>query len=135
MRHVALVKQFLRFAIVGGLGFLVDALVLFELVQEVHLDPYRSRAGSFLVAATFTWVLNRTLTFRVKSKKRVRELGLYLVLMALGGVINVGVYTFVVGGFGSEPIVLLMGLVGGTLSGMLLNFLTARWLLSGRCVY
>ena len=123
-------KQLFRFAIVGGLGFLVDASVLFGLVQVMGFDPYLSRGGSFLAAATFTWRLNRTLTFKVKSRYRFRELALYLVLMALGGGLNFGVYTLAVYSFGSEPLTLLMGLIGGTLSGMILNFMTARRLLA-----
>ena len=119
-------KQFLRFAIVGGLGFLVDASVLFGLVQGMGFDPYLSRVGSFLAAANFTWIFNRTLTFKSKATSRFRELGLYLVLMGLGGGLNIGVYSSVVYHFGSEHLILLMGLIGGTLSGTILNFMTAR---------
>ena len=130
MSRKALVRQFFRFVLVGGLGFLVDASVLFGLLQGMGINPYLSRGGSFLSAATFTWILNRSLTFRSKSKIRLRELGLYLVLMALGGGLNLGVYAWVVFEFGSEPLTLFLGLIGGTMSGMFLNFVTARRLLA-----
>ena len=47
-----LARQFLRFCAVGGIGFLVDAGLLWLLLQATALGPYGARVLSFLAAAT-----------------------------------------------------------------------------------
>ena len=57
-------SRFLRFAIVGAGGFVVDECVLAALHYGAGLDRYSARAISILCAMTFTWWGNRNLTFR-----------------------------------------------------------------------
>jgi putative flippase GtrA len=57
-------SRFLRFAIVGAAGFVVDEGVLFTMQRFAGLDPLVARAISIFAAMTFTWWGNRTLTFR-----------------------------------------------------------------------
>jgi len=56
--------RFLRFALVGTIGFVVDASVLRLVVAIFAINLYAGRLVSFLAAATVTWLLNRTFTFR-----------------------------------------------------------------------
>lgn len=46
--------QFLRFALVGAVGFFVDAGVLQIAVRQIGSDPYVGRVLSFLAAASAT---------------------------------------------------------------------------------
>src|SRR5690242_414846 len=64
--------RFLRFGFIGGCGFLVDASVLWSILHilafiglDTRLNFLKviARIMSFMVAATFTWFGNRTLTF------------------------------------------------------------------------
>ncbi len=48
-------SEFLRFVIVGGIGFLVDGGVLMALTRGAGLDPYSARVVSFVCAASTTW--------------------------------------------------------------------------------
>jgi putative flippase GtrA len=57
-RHPAL-----KFAMVGGTGFVVDASILMLLYEVLQLDLLLARALAFFVAATSNWILNRLFTF------------------------------------------------------------------------
>ncbi|KXV35234.1 polysaccharide biosynthesis protein GtrA [Gluconobacter japonicus] len=57
-----IVDQFLRFGIVGALGFFVDWASVDLLRPEIGLIA--ATIGAYFTAATFNWVLNRLWTFR-----------------------------------------------------------------------
>ena len=56
-----LAREFLSFAVVGTIGFVVDLGVLY--VVAPTLGWYGGRVLSFLAAASVTWALNRRFTF------------------------------------------------------------------------
>ena len=56
-------EQLIRFAAVGVGGLFVHMGALWVALQLVGLNLYVRRVFSYLVAATFTWACNRTLTF------------------------------------------------------------------------
>ena len=60
--RLALLVQFLMFGTVGTVGFLVDTAVVYAVRGELGL--YAAGLVSYLVAASVTWALNRTWTFR-----------------------------------------------------------------------
>jgi putative flippase GtrA len=120
--------QILRFGIVGGLGFLVDAGLL-EVMLLLGLGYYGGRAVSFLAAATATWILNRSFTFRRETRSGMPAAGewlTYLVLMVVGGVVNYGIYALAVEL--SEPVrrYPVLGVALGSIAGMAINFWTAK---------
>ena len=126
-----LTAQFMRFAVIGTAGFVVDVGVLY-LVRRLGLDLYSARVVSFLCAASFTWLGNRLYTFRTPTgpdQRFAAEWFLYLSAMALGGLVNYGVYALLVTVlplFHDHP---WLAVAGGTGAGMLINFLFARRLL------
>ena len=61
--------QFVRFALVGAAGFVVDESVLALMHGVLGLDPFVARAISILTAMTFTWWGNRALTFRTHAAR------------------------------------------------------------------
>lgn len=124
-----LCTQFFWFSIVGALGFGVDAAVLDTAVHRLGYDPHGGRVVSLAVAATTTWLLNRTLTFRRKDRGGLKEWFQYLALMIFGASINFAVYSAVVARAGSSRPALLGGLVAGTLTALFINFFSARRLL------
>ena len=71
--HSRTLVQFLRFGVVGTLGFLVDTAVLY-LGLALGLGLYLGRAISYLAAASANWALNATSCscgvekFRLKSR-------------------------------------------------------------------
>jgi putative flippase GtrA len=66
-------NRFLRFVLVGGIGFVVDAGVLALLLAATQLDPFLARLVSIGLALTATWMLNRHLTFAPSSRGLARE--------------------------------------------------------------
>ncbi len=84
------IATFLRFCVVGTVGFVVDSGTTLLLTQIFEYDPYRSRIVAFIIAATATWALNRRFTFR--SERGVATWIPYVVVTSIGAGINVGTY-------------------------------------------
>lgn len=124
-----LLRELLLFALVGTLGFLVDAGVL--LLARPALGLYGGRFLSFLCAATFTWFLNRLVTFagRGASTALHRELSWYVFLMLGGGSFNYAVYALLVANVEQMNRQPVWAVAAGSLAGMLVNFGLARWLI------
>jgi putative flippase GtrA len=117
------------FAVVGLIGFAVDAGILEGLVHGLGFSPFSSRGVSFLAAASTTWILNRRWTFRHAGAPSLGEWVAYVALMLGGALINLSVYSAVVWWLGSAHLELILALAAGTGAGMAINFLTARRLL------
>src|SRR5687768_4866527 len=60
----------LRFALVGGVGFLIDCAVLTLLMRSAGLSAWQARIPSFASAVAATWLLNRHLTFADRARDR-----------------------------------------------------------------
>lgn len=124
-----LVLEFILFGIAGGIGFVVDAAVLYALVPA--LGPFAARVASFLAAVLATWLVNRSLAFQSRRSdlNRKTEFGSYLLLMLGGGAVNYAVYSGLVL---YSPLVrehLVLGVAAGSIAGMFINFALARFLL------
>jgi putative flippase GtrA len=66
-------NRVLRFAVVGGLGFLTDAAVLALLLAITPFGPFLARLVSIGVAMTVTWLCNRSLTFQPSARGALHE--------------------------------------------------------------
>ncbi len=86
---------FLRFALVGGTGFAVDALVLSLLHYVMGLDPFSARVVSMSAATFTTWRLNRTHTFAASNRSQAHEGVRYATVAAIAAAVNYGVYALV----------------------------------------
>jgi putative flippase GtrA len=127
LRDPGLVGQVLRFGIVGGLGFILDAGILRTLVY-FGASPFASRIASLAAAVTFTWILNRSMTFAARKPPSWREFGAYVLSSLLGLLINYGLYSGAV----LLHLPLLMALAIGTIAGSVFNFFRYRVLLSDK---
>ena len=122
-------SELLRFVIVGGVGFLVDAGVLMALTRGAGLDPYSGRVLSFLAASSTTWWLNRIFTFTRAARHPLARQWARFVIVSIGGaLINYGVY---VATLQSWPLALqwpVIGVAFGSLAGLCFNFPAAKLL-------
>ena len=123
-------SRFLRFCVVGGAAFFVDAGVLMALTAGAGLDPYLARVISFLAAATFTWWLNRSYTFELRREPTGSEWAAYVALMTLGAVVNYGTYAAAITWWPIAREHLWIGVALGSVAGLGINFLTSRRLLN-----
>ena len=64
-------KEFFKFAIVGGVGTLVNILILYLLTEMVGVYYLFSAIISFLVAMTTNFILNKVWTFKENLKLKI----------------------------------------------------------------
>ncbi|WP_284360778.1 GtrA family protein [Candidatus Phycosocius spiralis] len=109
----------MRFIIVGGLGFGLDAALVFGLLH-LGFNVYVCRVVSLCAVLGFTYLLNRMATFVAAGPPSWREFLAYVVasLLALG--VNYGVF---VGALWLHAPVLL-AMMAGTGLAAVLNFLS-----------
>jgi len=120
-------QKFLRFALVGVAGFLVDASIL-TLALSLGADFYTGRVYSFFCAVTATWYMNRIYTFASQDPRLLREWGRFVSANAVGGLINYTTYALLVttvGLFANHPIT-AVGM--GSVVGLLWNFMVSHHL-------
>jgi putative flippase GtrA len=119
-----MLRQFALFALVGSAGFVVDASVLLFLAHVLHSNVYFARIVSWLVAATFTWRLNRSFTFRSAGEHgAARQWLKFLAANLGGGLVNLTVSTLLIAAADFAPV---PAVACGSLGGLLWNFVTSR---------
>lgn len=120
------VMQFLRFGVVGTVGFVVDSTVLYAGLA-LGLGLYGGRAVSYLAGATTTWALNRAWTFRGQGEgPALRQWAIFVIVNLVGFAFNYGTYAALVA---TVPFVAqhpVIGVAAGSLAGMTGNFLLSR---------
>lgn len=121
--------SFLRFAVIGALGMPVDWLVLQGMVHW-GTGPYFGRMISWFCAASFTWMGNRYFTFAASRARGLvgaaKEWLRFLAANAVGGLVNVGLYSVLVR-FAPPPFNdLSVALVLGVLLGLAFNFTLSK---------
>jgi len=122
-----LARQFLRFCAVGGIGFSVDAGLLWLVLEMTALGPYLARLVSFLVAASVTWMLHRRFTFPgARRGRRGRQWLHFVVVNGAGAVLNYGVYALLIATcfwFADRPV---LAVAAGSAVALMVNFIANR---------
>lgn len=123
-------RQLLKFALIGGLGFVVDGGVLTLLSVVAGFNVYLARLNSFGLATLATWWLNRQHTFATGAADGVgakaSEYARYILVQVGGGLLNLSIFAwliFIDPGLSLMPVV---PLAIGALAGLIWNFLGAR---------
>lgn len=117
--------QFLRFGVVGTIGFVIDASTVYALRGLLGLIG----AGmvSYFVAASANWAMNRAWTFRGKgSGPAHRQWLLFLIANLLGLALNRGTYAALVLEIplcAGQPV---LAVAAGSVAGMFANFILSR---------
>ena len=84
--------KFIKFCIVGTIGFLTEALII-HLVKVLYPDfLLYVRFISFPAALVVTWILNRVFVFESGNSK-IKEVSKYALVQTFGAMLNILVYT------------------------------------------
>lgn len=119
-------REFLSFAAIGAAAFGVDALLLYVALQAGG-GFYASRLLSWTAAATFTWYLNRRLTFRSASDApALRQWLRFLSANGVGGAVNYGVYAIAIAVSAVAREWPVLAVAAGSVAGLALNFALSR---------
>jgi putative flippase GtrA len=124
----AVLMEFLRFGVVGTIGFVVDTAVLYAGLA-LGLGLYGGRAVSYLAAATTTWALNRLWTFRGRGDGPLhQQWALFLLVNLVGFAMNYGTYAALIEFVPMVAAHPVLGVAAGALAGMFGNFVLSRQL-------
>lgn len=120
-------SAFLRFALVGAAGFIVNEAALWIALHFLHLGKDAGWFFAFVPAVTFTWWGNRTFTFHehagIGAKAMLQEWVRFVVTNSLGALINLAVYEVLIHFTTVDP---LLALACGVLVGMVFNFTLSK---------
>jgi putative flippase GtrA len=120
----------LGFAVVGGVGFLVDGGILTLLSLVAHTNMYLARGASFSLATLATWLLNRTFVFQAEpwfGRRRGIEYAKYLTVQIAGALVNLGVFAALIATDARLQVLPILPLAIGAAFGMVVNFCGARY--------
>lgn len=119
--------QFWRFVLVGGIGFMIDASILFFLTAKWNIGLYLARVISFGIAVSITWLAQRFFVFPTGRRFPSREQFLRHLVVQSGGVaVNFTVY---VGMLALHPFFVtfpVAALACGSSIGLIVNYYGAR---------
>lgn len=93
-------RQASSFALIGGVGFIVDGgiLTILNSIYDIELLP--ARIASFSAAVTVTWFLNRQRTFADrKNQGVVGEWGRYAAVNSIGSLLNMGIFFWLIASY------------------------------------
>lgn len=120
-------RELSQFALVGALGFVVDASILMLLFQALEWPVLPARLLSFGCAATVTWWFNRNLTFRNRaSDVVVAEWATYLAVNAVGAALNLGIFILLMAFLPNSGLYPLGALAAAATVAWVANYLGSR---------
>jgi putative flippase GtrA len=123
--RVVLAGQFIRFGIVGGIGFVVDTATVYGLRHDLGL--YGAGMVAYGVAASGNWLLNRLWTFRGHgSQPAHRQWAMFMLTNLAGFVLNRGTYAILVTFVAAAAEQPVIATAAGAMAGLLVNFNLSR---------
>lgn len=123
-------QQIMRFAVTGGLAFVIDFGLLLLLTELVGLDYLISATISFVVSVWVNYVLSMMWVFTPsKKQKSLVRIIMFFVLSTMGLFINNAIMWFTVE---ILAISYIIGKLIATFIVMVFNYITRKMLIEGR---
>jgi putative flippase GtrA len=121
------------FAVVGGVGFAIEAILMTALTQFAGWSVWYARIPSFTTAVMATWLLNRTLTFAGRGlQRRSTEALLYGVIQLCGAAINLAIFALCLIVWPQLQRLPIVPLAIGAVGGFAFNYAASSGLLYAR---
>lgn len=127
-------KRFALFCVAGATGFAVDLITSLLFIKILNWDALLARVLAWTFAVVSTFVINSLLAFSKGRLDRSSQTPVMLIFLeycltqALGGCLNIAIFYCLVM-VSKAPI--LVGILFGTVSGLIINYLGARKVLRG----
>ncbi len=127
-----LIQQFLKFGVVGVIAFIIDYGVLILLSQVFGMDPVLAAGISFCVSVIFNYLASMRYVFTHREDlSRGREFVIFIVLSAIGLVINEVCMAAGVALLGTSAIMVTVTKLFATAVVMVWNFVSRKKWLDG----
>jgi len=131
LREGRIAAQITSFALIGLLGYVIDAGITYAAAKYVGLSPELARPPGFIVATIVNFLLNRAITFRHSSAPFARAFLRYVAVASAGLAVNYGVYSACVLlaprlGIEPTPGILPLFVAAGVGAAMVVTFLGFR---------
>ncbi len=122
-------QQFLKFSMVGGVGFVVDAGSYFVLTHYLGGGLITSRfVSSLMLGMSATFLLNNFVTFRGHGSGSIFARYLkFATANIVGNLLNVGTHAVLVENLALFHRIPLLGVVAGTFVGLVFNFTGSKY--------
>jgi len=122
-------QQFLKFSMVGGVGFVVDAGTYFILTHYLGGGLVTSRFVSALVfGMTTTFLLNNFVTFRGQGSGTLLSRYIkFATANIIGNLLNIGTHAVLVENLALFHRIPVLGVVVGTFVGLVFNFVGSKY--------
>jgi putative flippase GtrA len=118
---------FLRFFVVGAIGFAIDAGILHGLADFWGVNPFAAQAVAFPIAVAATWLLNRAWTFGdARQEPPVRQAAVYFGVQCAGFATNYVIYAGVLLAFPVLRHWLVIPLAMGAAAALCVTYTGAR---------
>ena len=123
----SLLKQILRFGVVGGLAFLIDYSVLWALVDLLGVNYLAASALSFSISVIFNYILSSIWVFDCSgNENQLGKFLVFVVLSVIGLMLNLAIMWITVDVLGIHY---LVAKIGSTAIVMVYNFVTRKLIL------
>ncbi len=119
-------KTFLKFLIVGGLGFVLNLIIFFILADVAALEPNLVAVIAFFICVTHNYILNHLWTFKgeVDSPPSFQRYFKYIFINCLGLIANLFILNLILIVF--KPELKVIADFFAILGSVIINFLGSR---------
>ena len=130
--HGRIAEQIPAFAVIGVMGFLIDAGVTYVGAKYAGLSPEFARPPGFILATIVNFALNRSITFRDARSPLSGSFVRYSLVASAGLAVNYAVYSACVflapgAGIAVTPAILPLFVAAGSGAAMVLTFVGFRF--------
>lgn len=118
-----------KFALVGGIGFVVDSVTFSIIYQNYELELLTVRIIAFILAVLTTWLGNRLFTFRDRTHiETITQMRRFFLSASLSALPNLLVFKVMSALLAETSWGVYIAFVAGVGVGMVSNFLLSdRW--------
>lgn len=115
-------NRFVRFALVGAGGFLVDFAAMSGFLTLASLPPLPARLIAFAITVCVTYVFNRVFTFADRPRRGRQEWIAYALTSCAAALVNLGVFSLTLSALHATPMSPYIAMPLGVAAGLAVNF-------------